>query len=115
MWVGRCRSRWTGDQTTAEKAFAASFAEADRLDAVLSVWKAGSDVLRINAAAGQAPVAVSRDTIDALVAARQVSQWTSGKFDVTFGALADVWKFDHDKDERVPTDVEIAATPADRL
>ena len=45
---------WTGDQTTAEKAFAASFAEADRLDAVLSVWKAGSDVLRINAAAGQA-------------------------------------------------------------
>ena len=63
----------------------------------------------INAAAGQAPVAVSRDTIDALVAARQVSQWTSGKFDVTFGALADVWKFDHDKDERVPTDVEIAA------
>ena len=73
------------------------------------MWKAGSDVLRINAAAGQAPVAVSRDTIDALVAARQVSQWTSGKFDVTFGALADVWKFDHDKDERVPTDVEIAA------
>ena len=100
---------WTADQTTAEKAFVASFTEADRLDAILSVWKAGSDVLRVNAAAGQAPVAVNRDTIDALVAARQVSQWTSGKFDVTFGALADVWKFDHDKDERVPTDGEIAA------
>jgi FAD:protein FMN transferase len=100
---------WTAEQPTAEKAFADAFAEVDRLDAVLSVWKPGSDVLRINAAAGQAPVAVSRDTIDALIAARQVSQWTSGKFDVTFGALADVWKFDHDKDERVPTEREIAA------
>jgi thiamine biosynthesis lipoprotein len=54
-------------------------------------------------------VAVSRDTIDALRAAWQVSQWTSGKFDVTFGGLADVWKFDHDKDERVPSDSEITA------
>ncbi len=100
---------WTAEQPTAEKAFADAFAEVDRLDAVLSVWKPGSDVLRINAAAGQAPVAVSRDAIDALIAARQVSQWTSGKFDVTFGALADVWKFDHDKDERVPTETEISA------
>ena len=38
-----------------------------------------------------------------------MSEWTSGKFDVTFGALADVWKFDHDKDKRVPTEAEIAA------
>ena len=32
----------------------------------------------------------------------QVSEWTDGKFDVTFGALSDVWKFDHDQDNRVP-------------
>ena len=44
-----------------------------------------------------------------LEAARQVSEWTDGAFDVTFGALADVWKFDHDQDDRVPTAGEIAA------
>jgi thiamine biosynthesis lipoprotein len=94
---------------TADKAFDAAFAEVDRLDALLSVWKPGSDVLRINAGAGRAPAVVGRDTIEVLLAARQLNQWTSGKFDVTFGALADVWKFDHDTDERLPTDAEIAA------
>jgi thiamine biosynthesis lipoprotein len=64
-------------------------------------------VVRINAAAGDRPVTVSAETIDVLQAAQQVSAWTGGKFDVTFGALTDVWKFDHDMDRRVPTGVEI--------
>jgi len=100
---------WTADQATAEKAMQAAFAEFDRLDALLSVWKPGSDVLRLNAAAGKEPVRVSKDTIQVLEAARQASEWTVGKFDITFGALADVWKFDHDQDDRVPTREEIAA------
>ena len=52
---------------------------------------------------------VHDDTRRVLHAAAQVSAWTDGKFDVTFGALADVWKFDHDQDNRVPTAAEIAA------
>ena len=55
---------WTPDEAAAGLGVAAVFAEFDRLDALLSVWKPGSDVLRINAAAGQAPVAVSRETIE---------------------------------------------------
>ena len=27
---------------------------------------------------------------------------TDGKFDITFGALADIWKFDHDQDNTIP-------------
>lgn len=100
---------WTADESGAEAAMGAAFTEFDRLDALLSVWKPGSDVLRINGAAGVSPVPVSRDTIDVLRTAHQVSEWTSGKFDVTFGALADVWKFDHDQDNRVPSPAEIAA------
>ena len=102
-------SAWTTDEGGALAAFSAVFADVDRLDALLSVWKPGSDVLRINAAAGHAPVAVSQETIDVLQTAHTVSGWTNGKFDITFGALSDVWKFDHDRDERVPTDEEIAA------
>jgi thiamine biosynthesis lipoprotein len=100
---------WTEDERGALRAFAAAFDEVDRLDALLSVWRPGSDVLRINAAAGQAPVTVSPETIEVLQAAHTIAAWTQGKFDITFGALSDVWKFDHDRDERVPTTEEIAA------
>lgn len=102
-------SVWTGDEAAAGPAMAAVFAEFDRLDARLSVWQPDSDVRRINAAAGMAPVAVSRDTREVLRRAHQLSEWTAGKFDITFGALADVWKFDQDQDDRVPTPAEVAA------
>jgi FAD:protein FMN transferase len=98
---------WTTDAGKARTAIAAAFAEFDRLDQQLSVWKPGSDVLRLNAAAGESPVAVGDDTRAVLRAGRQVSDWTDGKFDVTFGALAEIWKFDHDQDNRVPAAVEI--------
>ncbi len=100
---------WTADEPAARAAFARVFAEFDRLDGLLSVWRPGSDVLRLNAAAGQGAVAVHEDTRRVLEAARQVSEWTGGAFDVTFGALADVWRFDHDQDDRVPTAAEVAA------
>jgi FAD:protein FMN transferase len=99
---------WTTDEPRARAAFDAVFAEFDRLDAVLSVWKPGSDVMRLNAAAGGRPVPVARETREVLAAAAQVSAWTGGAFDVTFGALAEVWKFDHDQDNRVPSAAEIA-------
>ena len=99
---------WATDEALVDAASARMFAELDRLDALLSIWKAGSDVLRINAAAGRSPVTVSGETIEVLQAAHRASVWTQGKFDVTWGALSDVWKFDHDKDERVPPASEIA-------
>ncbi len=102
-------SALTSDPASAESAFAAVFAEFDRLEALLSVWKEGSDVMRINAAAGVRPVAVAPDVIDVLKAAREISEWTGGKFDVTFGALADVWKFDQDQDDTVPAREQIDA------
>jgi FAD:protein FMN transferase len=100
---------WTADEAVAYDAFDAVFAEFDRLDALLSVWKPGSDVLRINAAAGVTPVPVSVETIEILTAAQRVSGWTDGKFDITFGALGALWRFDHDQDNRVPGAAEIAA------
>lgn len=98
---------WTGDEASALPAMTAAFAEFDRLDALLSVWKPGSDVLRVNAAAGVSPVPVSAETREVLRRARELSDWTAGKFDITFGALADIWKFDQDQDNRVPTRAEI--------
>lgn len=100
---------WTADGDAANRAFDAVFDEFNRLDALMSVWKPGSDVLRLNDAAGQHPVPVSKETLEALVTARQVSEWTEGKFDVTFGALSDIWKFDQDQDDSIPAASAIAA------
>jgi thiamine biosynthesis lipoprotein len=98
----------TSDEATARAAFDAVFAEFERLEAQMSNWRPGSDVLRINAAAGAQPVPVAPDVRDVLHIARQVSEWTDGTFDVTFGALTDVWKFDHDQDNSVPDQAAVA-------
>ena len=101
---------WTTDAAAAISAFDAVFHEFDRLDALMSVWKPESDVVRLNAAAGDHPVPVSQDTRLVLAAARQISEWTDGKFDVTFAALSGLWKFDHqDKDDRIPDRAAVLA------
>jgi thiamine biosynthesis lipoprotein len=100
---------WTADDPGGAAASEAVFTEFDRLDRLLSVWKEGSDVLRLNAAAGRGPVTVSPETIEVLTIAHQVSEWTGGKFDVTFGGLSGLWKFDQDQDNVIPPRAAVAA------
>jgi thiamine biosynthesis lipoprotein len=102
-------SAWTDDEPKAAAAFEAVFAEFDRLDGLMSVWRDGSDIVRLNAAAGVSPVPVSKETREVLHAAHQVSEWTEGKFDVTFGALSGLWKFDHDLDGVIPRRADVEA------
>ena len=100
-------SAWTTDEASAVAAFDAVFAEFDRLESLMSVWREGSDVVRLNAAAGDHAVAVSPEVVEVLTIARQVGEWTGGKFDVTFGALSDLWRFDHDQNNRIPDPNEV--------
>ncbi len=100
---------WTTDEPRARSAFQMVAREFDRLDALMSVWRNNSDIERLNAAAGVRPIAVSAEVREVLLDARQISEWTGGKFDVTFGVLAGLWKFDHDQDNRVPDLREVHA------
>jgi FAD:protein FMN transferase len=95
-------SAWTTDEARAVEAFDHVFREFDRLEDLLSVWKDESDVVRMNKSAGIAPVKVSRETLAVLAIAQQASELTRGKFDITFGALSDIWRFDHDQDNVIP-------------
>ena len=70
---------WTADEPSAVAAFEQVFREFDRLEALLSIWKPGSDVVRINDAAGKAPVVVSADTLTVLEAAAQASDSANGQ------------------------------------
>ncbi len=93
---------WDSDDAKAISAFEDAFHEFDRLDALMTVWRDTSDIQRINAAAGDHPVAVQPEVREVLEIARQVSDWTGGRFDVTFAALSGLWKFDQDQDNTVP-------------
>ena len=99
---------WTTDEAGAVNAFKEIVQEFDRLEGLLSNWRENSDVQRLNAAAGKHPVPVGTDFRDIVRTARQVSEWTGGKFDVTFGVMAGLWKFDYqNKDGTVPEHSEV--------
>jgi thiamine biosynthesis lipoprotein len=100
---------WTADEKNALAAFTHIFDDFDYLDRLLSVWHEGSDISRLNAAAGRAPVKIDPVTMEVLLMARDISELTGGTFDVTFGALSGLWKFDHDQDGVVPAHADIAA------
>ena len=100
---------WTSDERAATAAFEAVFDEFDRLDGLMSVWKEGSEIERLNRAAGEKPVPVGPEMREVLSMARQASEWTDGKFDVTFGALSGLWKFDHDLDGNIPARADVLA------
>jgi FAD:protein FMN transferase len=102
-------SAWSSDDIATLHAFDEGFTELERLEGLMSVWRPGSDIVRLNEAAGRTSVIVSTDVLDALRMAKEVGDWTGGAFDVTFAALADIWKFDHDQDNRIPSPDEIRA------
>jgi thiamine biosynthesis lipoprotein len=100
---------WTADEHGADAAFEAVSREMDRLEALLSNWRPTSDVEQLNAAAGKHPIRVASELRDVLRTAHQVSEWTGGKFDVTWGAMSGLWKFDYqNQDNTVPDPAQMA-------
>ena len=101
-------SAWTADEAGADAAFESVYEEMDRLEGLLSNWRSTSDVEQLNAAAGKHPVRVGPEFLDVLKTAHQVSVWTGGTFDVTWGAMSNLWKFDYqNKDNTIPDPGEV--------
>lgn len=68
------------------------FALADKYENYFSATISGSDVAKINAAAG-APVEVHDETIELLQKGISYGALSHGKFDITIGKLSDLWDF----------------------
>src|SRR5262245_32826937 len=99
---------WTADESGADAAFEAVFQEMERIEGLLSNWRDTSEVQQLNAAAGKHPVRIGNDFRDVLQTARKVSEWTDGKFDVTWGAMSGLWKFDYqNQDGTIPEHSEV--------
>lgn len=92
----------TVDAAKARAAFEAAITEIRRIEAVMTTWRPESEISRVNAAAGKAPVAVSDETLEIVKESIRASEMSGGAFDITFETLHGLWKFDEDLDPHPP-------------
>ena len=83
-----------------------AFAGIREYENMLSRTVEGSDVYRINHADGKS-TEVSAETLDVIHTGLLMAELSGGKFDITVGALTDLWKFTSDNPS-VPEDQEIS-------
>lgn len=79
------------DEAWAQRAMDAAFAELRRVDAAMSRFQAGSDVGRLNAAAGRDAVPVSEATAEVLAAGLRWAEASGGLFDPCLGRSSEIW------------------------
>jgi thiamine biosynthesis lipoprotein len=97
------------DEDSVHRAFEAATVEIERLEQLMTTWRPDSEVSRINAAAGKAPVAVGDETYEVVAASVHTSEISEGTFDITFESLHGLWKFDEDLDPHPPKAEQIRA------
>ncbi|MBI1952035.1 MAG: FAD:protein FMN transferase [Acidobacteria bacterium] len=77
----------------AGEAIAAGMGEVERLDRLLSHFRADSEIGRINRRAGKEETLVSSETLEVIEKALHVSRLSGGAFDPTIGPVFRLWNF----------------------
>lgn len=83
-----------------------AFQYMQEMESLLSTNLKGSDVYKINQNAGKKPVQVKPQTFEIIKKAIQVAEESHGLFDITIGALTNLWQIGSE-DARKPSDEEI--------
>ncbi|SDB05136.1 thiamine biosynthesis lipoprotein [Streptococcus henryi] len=78
------------------------------MEKLLSTNLEGSDVYRINHAAGEEAVKVDKRTFTIIKEALKMSEKSDGKFDISIGAVTNLWRIGDDE-ARLPSDEGIKA------
>jgi thiamine biosynthesis lipoprotein len=94
----------TADREDASRVLGSVTAEAQRIEAKFSRYRADNIVHAINTAAGD-PVTVDEETARLIDYAAQLFDLSEGKFDITSGVLRRIWRFDGS--DRVPSREQI--------
>jgi thiamine biosynthesis lipoprotein len=84
-----------------------AFDEVDRIDRLMSHYKADSPLSRINREAATHPVAVDPELFDFIADAMRYNRESGGAFDITVGPLMKAWGFFRGEG-RMPSDEELA-------
>ncbi len=86
--------------------------EIQRVDRLMSLYKADSQLARVNSEAGKRAVKVDGDLIDVVQVAKRFHGLTGGSFDITVEPLMRLWGFRHEPPtlSTPPSDSEIRNT-----
>lgn len=95
----------------ARELVSAAFAAMERVDRLMSDYRADSELSRVNAAAGGEAVPISKELRDVLVRAAFFSRLTEGAFDPTIRPLVKLWQ-QCGIENRLPTENELDAANA---
>jgi FAD:protein FMN transferase len=94
------------DREATSAAATAAFDEIRRVDSLMSLHRADSELARVNATAAQRPLRVSPDLFVVLSNALEIARHTGGSFDPTIAPLTQLWGFLW-KEHRLPSPAEI--------
>jgi thiamine biosynthesis lipoprotein len=94
------------DEDKAAAAIGDAFAEMERIEKLMSRRIPESEISRINGWAGVKPKRVSTEVLEVIQRAREISKASGGYFDISVGALLDLWGFEG-SGSRVPSKVEV--------
>ena len=81
--------------------------ELELVDALMSTYRADSELSRFNRHESSDPFPLSEETYAVLAAAQAASESTDGAFDVTVGPLVDAWGFGPGGQTDPPSDAEL--------
>ncbi len=95
------------DVDRVEAAINDAFGEIERVEGLMSRKIPGSDVARINRWAGIRAVDVSSESLGVIRRAEEISRASEGYFDISIGALLDLWGFE-DNEGHLPAPGEIS-------
>jgi len=98
-----------GSDADAKAAAARAFDEVARLEALLSEWQPDSEISRVNAAAGVAPVKIGPELLDCIRASLEIARWSDGAFDISWAGLRGLWDFSADSSHIPPTPARVKA------
>ncbi|MDR1959067.1 MAG: FAD:protein FMN transferase [Planctomycetaceae bacterium] len=98
-----------GEYPQGIEAAMAALDEIERLENRLSVFRPGSEVCDLNAAAGKQPVQVSGELFSLLSRCQEFSRMTDGAVDVTSSPLWRLWGFSR-RSGKIPASDEITRT-----
>ena len=99
------------DRQQLEDGLEAAFAEARRLEAMLSNYAPASEWSKVNRLAAERPVPVSQELFDLLSSCVEFGRQSEGTFDITVGPLMRVWGF-YKGSGRLPSKAEISQAEA---
>jgi FAD:protein FMN transferase len=84
---------WADDRAAGETAIEAVFAEMRRIDAQMSTYKPDSEISRVNAGAGKAPVVISAELYALLQTSLDYSRLSNGAFDITYASVGYLYDY----------------------